>query len=144
MVERGASIDEGGGRVSPHDPRDYERIVAEIATRFINLTSDEIEQGIHDALGTIGGVLGATRVYLGRFTEDQERFTVTDEWTAPGVPSASRLWRAVPTDRFDAIRRAFEKDDTYWDRARQDPVLESLREDGTIEELIAEAARVFD
>jgi len=94
---------------------DFERVAVELSTRFINFSSDEIEEGIRDALGTIGEFFGADRAYIGRFTVDHRRFTLTHEWNDPAVPKAARNWIAVPSSMFAGILRSFLRNETVFE-----------------------------
>ena len=99
---------------SGRDLSDFERVAVDLSARFINLSSDEIEEGIVSALGTIGDYFGADRAYIGRFTEGHRRFTLIHEWNGPGIPTAARNWIAVPSSAFAKILRSFLRGETVF------------------------------
>jgi len=96
------------------DQGDFERVAVDLSARFINFSSDEIEDGITAALGTIGKFFGADRAYIGRFTEGHRRFTMTHEWNRPEVGPAAPTWIAVPSSMFAGILRAFLRNETVF------------------------------
>ena len=79
----------------------FEKIVTTISNNFINMPPDEIDQGIQQALRTIGDFTGADRAYIFRYADDgltTPTMSCTQEWCAEGTaPQIERL-QAVPTD----------------------------------------------
>ncbi len=63
-----------------------EGLVKTISTKFISLTLDEIDGGIHNALETVGEYAGADRAYILFFNKDggSKNYT-TYQWSAQGV-----------------------------------------------------------
>jgi PAS domain S-box-containing protein len=66
----------------------FMRLQARLASSFINLPIDQIDQGIDRALADIGALVSADRAYI--FTHDLAAFTTsnTHEWCAPGIEPA--------------------------------------------------------
>lgn len=79
---------------------DFERLITTISTEFINLSSEEIDQGINDALARLGDFVGVDRSYIFQFSEDGAYMSNTHEWCAKGTtPQIDRL-RSLPTTSF--------------------------------------------
>ena len=67
------------------DRVEFEKIITAISTSFINLTPDEIDAGIEDALGSIGEFAGVDRSYVFRLFDDGTKMDNTHEWCAEGI-----------------------------------------------------------
>lgn len=68
----------------------FERFLAELSARFINLPVARLDQAIVDALRTFVEILGGDRCQLiGRSAKGDE-FTVTHSWAVDGVPIVTR------------------------------------------------------
>ncbi|MGD8819672.1 MAG: PAS domain-containing protein [Anaerolineae bacterium] len=78
----------------------FENVVSTISADFINMPLDEIDQGIQQALKTIGRFTGVDRSYLFRFSEDRAWMSCSHEWSAPGVEPQIEQMQDVPVDRF--------------------------------------------
>jgi signal transduction histidine kinase/ActR/RegA family two-component response regulator len=63
----------------------FEKLITELSTRFITLSSQEIDRGFNAALGSIGEFASADRAYVFLFSKDGTTMTNTHEWCAPGV-----------------------------------------------------------
>ena len=66
---------------------DFEKLITTISTNFINLTADEIDNGINQALETIGKFVDVDRSYIFLLTENSEKVDNTHEWCASEIPS---------------------------------------------------------
>lgn len=77
----------------------FEEIVTSISTRFINLETAQIDEGIQQALQIIGEFAGDDRSYVFRFSEDRQRMSCVYEWCAPGVDPAIELVQDIPVER---------------------------------------------
>ncbi|MCD6298893.1 MAG: GAF domain-containing protein [Deltaproteobacteria bacterium] len=64
---------------------DFERLVTNISTKFINMASDEINKGINEALKAIGEFEEVDRSYIFQFSEDLATMDNTHEWCAAGI-----------------------------------------------------------
>lgn len=64
---------------------EFEDLVSGISTNFINLSPDETDAGILDALGSIGEFAGVDRSYVFQFSADQQTMGNTHEWCADGI-----------------------------------------------------------
>ncbi|MGK7871767.1 MAG: PAS domain S-box protein [Xenococcaceae cyanobacterium] len=64
---------------------EFDRLVANISTRFINLTSDQIASGIQQALREIGEFTQVDTSYVFLFSQDRTTLTMTHEWVSQGL-----------------------------------------------------------
>ena len=64
---------------------EFERLITALSTTFINLATDEIDQGINDALEKIGKFADVDRSYVFLFYDNITRMNNTHEWCAEGV-----------------------------------------------------------
>lgn len=64
---------------------EFEKLLTGLATHFINLPSDQIDQGINMVLREIGQFSGADRSYIFRFHPDLQVMDNTHEWCAEGI-----------------------------------------------------------
>ena len=76
----------------------FENIVTGISTKFINLTPEEVDQGIRDALQTLGEFAGVDRCYVFLFSGDRTTMSCTHEWCAEGIAPQMEWMRNMPVD----------------------------------------------
>jgi two-component system, OmpR family, sensor histidine kinase VicK len=79
----------------------FEKLVMSISTDFINLKSDEIDDGIRRALQSIGEFSGVDYSYVFLFDEDGTQINLTHEWAILGIqegldPLRDRLKAILP------------------------------------------------
>src|SRR5207245_2563761 len=67
-------------------------------SNFINLPSDEIGNGIREALASIGRFIGADRSYLYLFDGERQIATLAYDWSASG--GRSGVGREFPLEAF--------------------------------------------
>jgi PAS domain S-box-containing protein len=65
----------------------YEELLANISAHFINLKSEEIDDGINGALKSIGNFVGVDRIYIFLLSEDRTKMSNTHEWCKVGIES---------------------------------------------------------
>ena len=65
----------------------FENLVTNLSTKFINLKTGEIDNGISDALKTIGTFNQVDRCYVCLFSEEDNTLLVRHEWCAVGIAS---------------------------------------------------------
>ena len=65
----------------------FEKLITTISTDFINLATERIDNGINQALQTIGKFVDVERSYVFLLTEDSEKINNTHEWCAGEIPS---------------------------------------------------------
>src|SRR5512147_2826836 len=125
------------GSTSPHalrvhDPLQFERLLADLSARFIDLPTAQVDGAINDALRRIVELLGVDRSQLVRFRPGLGQADVTHSWAAQGLrvvaPQAlahAYPWaiRRVQADRALAFARLDELppeaaiDKTWWQKA---------------------------
>lgn len=76
----------------------FETLLTQISTQFINLTSDEIDQGINQAIKAIGEFTFVERVYV--YSSDGKQMSLTHDWCATDFISASNNDPEIPRDTF--------------------------------------------
>jgi PAS domain S-box-containing protein len=76
----------------------FERLLTQISTQFINLTSKEIDQGINQALKAIGEFTCVDRIYI--YSSDGKQIALTHEWCAIGIPPSANNEAQIPKDTF--------------------------------------------
>ncbi|MFC1497256.1 PAS domain S-box protein [Verrucomicrobiota bacterium] len=80
--------------------RVLEKLVAEISTRFVNLSSEEMDVGISDALKAMGMFMKVDRAYVFQFSQDGMTMDNTHEWTAENVESKISELKNIDTSIF--------------------------------------------
>jgi two-component sensor histidine kinase/CheY-like chemotaxis protein len=67
----------------------FERLISELSSRFIQTPDERVDEEINAALERIGRFKGADRAYVFLFRDDEDGDTAdnTHEWCAPGVRS---------------------------------------------------------
>lgn len=63
----------------------FDRLLAQLSARFVNLTAEAVDGEILSALERIGSFLDADRVILLEFTENGSALMVKHSWAGPGV-----------------------------------------------------------
>ncbi|MCL6589488.1 MAG: PAS domain S-box protein [Firmicutes bacterium] len=93
---------------------EIQKLIARISSSFINLTSEEIDNGINNALKLVGGFLHADHSALFLMDHDGSTAVLSYEWGAEGIPSQIDLypkfqinqlpWLAEKLQKFEPIR----------------------------------------
>jgi PAS domain S-box-containing protein len=78
----------------------FQNIIMTLSTDFINLESDEIDEGINRALRAIGSFLKAHRSYVFLFRDGGNEMDNTHEWCAQGVTPQKENLQGLPVDIF--------------------------------------------
>jgi PAS domain S-box-containing protein len=76
----------------------FENLITNISTHFINLSPDAIDSGINRALKLIGEFAGVDRSYVFMFSGDRRTIHNTHEWCAPGIEPQIERMRNYPSD----------------------------------------------
>lgn len=77
---------------------DFQKLIANLSTKFINLGIGAIDQCITELLCAIGVFFEVDRAYLYEFSPDYHVMDNTYEWCSGGVPALIDSQRNVPTD----------------------------------------------
>src|SRR4051812_17564394 len=92
-----------------HKELTYQDVLIDLATNFINLPIDEMDQGLHDALRRIVEYSGALRASINQFTEDRRYYQRLYRWAA--LAEALDTLAYVETPNCDEILPMFERDE---------------------------------
>jgi diguanylate cyclase (GGDEF)-like protein/PAS domain S-box-containing protein len=79
---------------------EFEKLVSSISTLFINLSADEIDDGIRQALREVATFVGADRAHVVQLNEDRRAASLTHEWCAPGIASRTIALDRAPVGAF--------------------------------------------
>jgi PAS domain S-box-containing protein len=77
---------------------EFEALVTAISTNFINLTCDEIDDGINRALQRVGEFADVDRSYVFRLCDDGMTLVNTHEWCAPGIEPQIDNLKGIPIE----------------------------------------------
>ncbi len=91
---------------------EFENLITVISTHFINLPTEQIDEGIHHALQTIGEFFGADRGRVLIFSEDRSTVSATHEWCAEGIASQAPCWQELPLSSLPWTMNQFERLET--------------------------------
>src|SRR5262245_24317892 len=67
----------------------FERLLADLSARFVNLAPEEVGQEIETGLRLIVGALDVDRSTLIEFSEDENKLITTFQWARDGIPRDS-------------------------------------------------------
>lgn len=94
--------------------REFEEILTQLSTRFINLPTDRIDTEIEKTLATISHfVEDIDRSYVFMLNADGQTTSNTHEWCAPGVPSVQAKLQHVPVTEEQAHIAALLRGDVF-------------------------------
>ena len=79
----------------------FEKLITEISTQFINMPCDHIGKGIAAALKKIGAFAGVDRSYMFQFSGSGPQLTCSHEWCARGIePQSDRAQKFLSDSAF--------------------------------------------
>ncbi|MGM9425854.1 PAS domain S-box protein [Hydrogenophaga sp. MI9] len=78
---------------------DFVLLLFRLASRFINLPVQQMDEAIDAALKDMGVFVGADRAYLFAYDPQAGTSTNTHEWCAPGIAPQKPLWQNAPIGR---------------------------------------------
>ncbi len=78
----------------------FEELVTSLSTRFIALSSAELDEAITQSLAAIGNFAGVDRAYVFLFSADNAYMSNTHEWCRPGIEPQIANLQGIPTDIF--------------------------------------------
>lgn len=93
-------------------------LVTSLSTEFINLSLDEIDEGIHRALKLISEFGRVDRIRVGLVSQDLSTFNIEYEWRAPGIARGM-------TDEVGVVGREYSAESFVW-------VIEQLKQAETL------------
>lgn len=74
----------------------FENLLSKISADFINLSYNELDEGITKSLGTICSFAGLDRSFVVLFSADKSNSSIHYEWCAEGIPSIFNDIQGVP------------------------------------------------
>ncbi len=77
---------------------EFEKLIMNLSTEFINLEADRIDSGINNALREVGEFIGADRSYVFQFTNSGAIMSNTHEWCAAGIEPQIQNLRNILID----------------------------------------------
>ena len=77
----------------------FEKLVADIAALFVDLSPHQLHRGITYALETCGHFFGVDRSYVFLLSRDGRTMSNTHEWSETGIESLKDLMQDFPVDR---------------------------------------------
>lgn len=116
----------------------FEQVLLEISTSFINLPSQDIDEGINQALGRIGAFASADRSYIFQFHDKGSLMTNTHEWCSEGIEPEIENLQSLPSDTFPWWIEKLSKFESIYL-----PTLDHLPEKATGEREILEAQSIL-
>lgn len=88
---------------------EFEALITTLATRFINVGTDEIEQGLNNALQAIGEFAKVDRCYIFLLSDNGTKLNYRYEWCAGGIESQFDLWQGLPIASFPQIAQKLNR-----------------------------------
>jgi PAS domain S-box-containing protein len=85
----------------------------EVATKYINIKPEEIQQAIQDALAELGNFLGIDRVYIFSYDWEKQECSNTFEWCAESIPSVIQDLQHLPLAMAPTIADAHQKGENF-------------------------------
>ncbi len=79
---------------------ELQELISRLSTKFINLPSDDIDDGIQDALQKIGQFVGVDRSYVFQLRDGGTLMDNTHEWCAEGIEPQRGNLQGLSTDAF--------------------------------------------
>ena len=77
---------------------EFEKIIAEISSAFVNLPAEKIDSGINYALKLTGEFFNVDRSYVFQFSADGQTMSNTHEWCAEGIEPQMDQVQDFPTE----------------------------------------------
>lgn len=90
---------------------EMEKLLAQISTNFINVSPQQIDAAIENALCLIGKFSGVDRSYVFLFSDDGEMISNTHEWCSDGVPSRREGLQQQPTEDITWLIERLERNE---------------------------------
>ena len=81
--------------------RRFEQLISKLASQFINVSTERIDEMINEALQAIGEFFEADRSCIFQYCDNQKLMNSTHEWCAEGIRSRNQLLKQMPTADFE-------------------------------------------
>ena len=92
---------------------EVEKLVSEISTRFVNVSSDRVDDEINHALQKLGEFAGVDRTYVFQFSLDGATMDNTHEWCAEGITPFIDSLKGVPSDTFPYLMARIRQGEVF-------------------------------
>lgn len=91
-----------------------QRLLMQMATRFINIPPEHLEEATQEGLAEVGQFVGADRAYQFRYDFDKEIMTNTHEWCREGVPSEIGKIDVMPLNKAPHLVEAHRRGEPFF------------------------------
>lgn len=78
---------------------ELQQVVTQLAISFVNLITEDVDDGINDALQTLGEFFDVERCLIARFSNRMSTMSVSYEFCRSEVPSMLQSHQNIPTER---------------------------------------------
>lgn len=85
-LAEGTAVFDCASPTSLQERLEFETLLADLSTKFVNLPAGKIDQEIEHVLQRIAEVLGIDRCSVAQFSENRQKLRVTHAFAVPGVP----------------------------------------------------------
>lgn len=111
-----------------HEEQSMQKLLMHLATEFINIPLENMNQALQSMLETVGKFISVDRVYIFWHDYAYGVTTNTHEWCAEGISSQINNLQAVPFDFFPGILESHQKGEVvHIPNVSQIPKDETLR-----------------
>lgn len=107
---------------------EFERLIANLSTKFISFTPEEVDSGINQALKAIGEFYQVDRSYIFMSLDGGKTITNIYEWCAAGIDIDDRQLKGVPTDAFKWFARKINRREVIYIRSVDEMPAEAVAE----------------
>lgn len=87
----------------------FERVISNISTSFVNSTADDIDLAIENALKLIGQFFNADRCYIFLLNRNRTSLSNTHEWHEQGVETLKHKYQNFPVENLLVFHDLFNK-----------------------------------
>ncbi|NTU52843.1 MAG: PAS domain S-box protein [Chlorobiaceae bacterium] len=81
--------------------RRFEHLISTLASQFINISAEHIDEMINHALQAIGAFLEADRSCIFQYYNNQKIMEKTHEWCAESITPYNHILKQLPSDNFE-------------------------------------------
>lgn len=78
----------------------FEELITKLSAKFINLSWQDVDSAINEALQLIGNSIVADRSYVFQFSDSNRLMSNTHKWANAGVITETENLKYIPTDIF--------------------------------------------
>lgn len=91
-----------------------QQLLIKIATTYINIDLDKVDNAINESLKEMAEFVGADRAYIFEYNIDSDHSTNTYEWCAPGISSEKENLQNIPIDRIRSLASKHAEGQPYY------------------------------